>query len=208
MIRAHINDRWELFLPEHRAEFHASRPWWEAARLNDMAAYISNGTRLLDVGSEEGDLTALYASWGARVTFIDPSLAWINQTRHIFKANGFRDNGWFCGLAASATDFSKPMGKDPRFHTLEEDIRRVSIDDAFDIEWDAITMDVEGAELEVLQGAKRTLLETSPTVWVSIHGDVDVHAKTPSKVHELMRSLGYWDQFLAYDHEFHYRFWR
>lgn len=58
-----LNGRWPLVLPEHRA----SRPeWttgWEVERLASMHANLRPGDVVVDVGTEEGDISALVASW-------------------------------------------------------------------------------------------------------------------------------------------------
>lgn len=205
-----INGRWPIILPDHRADFHEERPWWEAARLADMYAHLhDSGQALVDVGSEEGDLTALYASWGVWVYFIDPSAPWVEQTHDTFEANNLEPYGSHSGFADHETRPGHVI-ETPRFGVLEVEssVDRVSIDDLELMRVDALSIDVEGSELRVLRGAERTLAEQSPIVWVSIHEPCDFDARTPSKVHEYMRTLGYKDQFLAYDHEWHVRFYK
>lgn len=207
-----INARWEIVLPDHRADFHEVRPWWEAARLADMYAHRDQVTRILDVGSEEGDLTALYASWGWSVDFVDPSQPWTIQTLETFDANNLTPGKFFTGFLSDDDNLERDVHRDPSFASLEEHthIRRMKLDTFTDLYGvpDAITMDVEGSELRVLQGAAQTLSENSPIVWMSIHETCDFDAVTPSSVHEFMRQFGYGDQFLAYDHEWHVRFWK
>lgn len=222
MRAARINGRWPLFLPQHRIEFHEGRPWWEAARLSDMYHALSdlitddpNGygrqPRLIDVGSEEGDLSALYASWGCEVSVIDPSRPWIQQTLDIFEANRLVSPMTFTGFAADHTDLELGWANDKGFARLEErpDIARIKLDDWLKfIDFpDAVTMDVEGAEDVVLAGATN-LLAQGCVWWISIHGDVDPHASMPSAIHETMRGYGYKDQWLGHQHEWFYRFYR
>ena len=226
MRATEINGRWPIILPDHRADFHEDRPWWEAARLADMydslkAAHIDRFAhlapdhstpppRVLDVGSEEGDLTALFATWGCEVAFIDPSRAWRDQTLDTLRANGVNAPISFTGLADNYNYIEGKPVDEPRFVTMDEKVARITLDtfcEWFDFRPDAVTMDVEGAELRVLQGSDMLLTE-DVVWWIAIHEDVDPHATTPSKIHAFMRERGFDDQFLAYDHEFHYRFWR
>jgi len=59
------------------------------------------------------------------------------------------------------------------------DIRRVAL----------FKIDVEGAELAVLQGAKRLLAEGAPTVFIDVHLHAD--SKLDAKVEQLLLSHGY-----------------
>lgn len=72
-----------------------------------------------------------------------------------------------------------------------------------------ITMDVEGAEFNVLGGAVETLKFFKPEVFISIHPDMlgyDYGASRES-VLRFMQNLGYTCEWIACDHEEHWRFW-
>lgn len=207
------NSRWPIKLPDHRARFHEERPWWEAARLADMYAWVNrHGTgAILDVGSEEGDFTALYAFWGLEVAWIDPSKAWFIQTMDIFTENDLPVGPSFIGFAASTDKLEGKVVEEARFAVLEEEdqIARIRLDTFADLTdfWpDYITMDVEGSELAVLAGAPN-LLTVGAVWWISVH-DCDPHAALPSQVHEVMRDYGYRDQWLGSLGEHYYRFWK
>lgn len=113
-----INGRWELLLPPHRAA-RLEWPTWERERLAAMHECISVaplqefvGDRfsplpeiprhvVYDIGAEEGDFPALWASWGADVVLVEPNpLVWSN-IRTVFHENGLegRVRGWFVGFA-------------------------------------------------------------------------------------------------------------
>lgn len=96
-------------------------------------------------------------------------------------------------------------------HANEDNVPEIRMDDF--VSWsgvvpDALTIDVEGAELLVLKGGLETLLKHHPIVWCSIHPDLmerDYHS-TPDQVHDLMKSLGYLGEHLWTDHEEHHFF--
>jgi hypothetical protein len=94
-------------------------------------------------------------------------------------------------------------------HAHSRDIKQLTLDDLVTrsgIIPNAITIDVEGAELKVLHGATDTLIEHRPLVWASLHEDLlerDYNA-TIEDVHTFMESLGYIPTYLGTDHEAHW----
>lgn len=86
MIDTEINGRWHLLLPEHRAA-RTEWPVWEIERLAAMHDCIRPGDLVYDVGAEEGDFPALWASWGADVVMIEPNPRVWPNIRAIFEAN-------------------------------------------------------------------------------------------------------------------------
>lgn len=85
---------------------------------------------------------------------------------------------------------------------------------------DALTIDVEGAELLVLKGSTWILREKRPLVWVSIHPTLIAHDYPESgvlgtgdpdyerqRVLDFMHLLGYRYIFIEANHEEHFVFW-
>lgn len=93
----------------------------------------------------------------------------------------------------------------------EHDCPAVSIDDY--VAWTgivpaALSIDVEGAELRVLQGAVATIHVHRPRVWVSIHGDlIPQFGAEAEDVHTYFEHLGYLARHLGTDHEQHWLFY-
>lgn len=231
--RTMINGRWPLLLPEHRAA-RPEWPWWEATRLAAMASVVGRGDVVWDVGAEEGDLPALWATWGAQVVLAEPNpRVWPNIAL-VWKANGLPDPlaCWvgFLGDAISNPDDALPrldpwplcaLGEvigDHGFCQLGErpDLPMITIDRLVDLGVPAptvLTLDVEGSELHVLRGAFSTLQHHRPHVFVSIHPEFMQHhygiAEGITEVRSLMHRAGYdtdRHQFLAIDHEHHWWF--
>lgn len=119
MKEALINRRWSLLLPDHRAErglVSEHQPdrlmWdiWENVRSADMYQRLRPGDLVFDVGTEEGDLSALYALWGCRLVLIEPNpLAW-PCIRATFEANGLtgRIAATWVGFAGEDTHAHPP----------------------------------------------------------------------------------------------------
>lgn len=73
---------------------------------------------------------------------------------------------------------------------------------------DAITIDIEGAELLALQGATDVLEQCRPLVWISIHPDLMERdfGYTDTELHIFMAEMGYHGKHIHTDHEEHWLF--
>lgn len=233
MIRTNINGRWQLRLPQHRAE-RREWPYWEATRLAHMHMLLGGGKETVyDIGAEEGDFPGLWAGWGNDTVLFEPNdRVWAN-IRAIFETNSLRRplacfeafagcqergelNVWVPkekeGWPPAAYG---PIIGDHGFCNLYErpEIASVTIDEVAGRLGirppTAITMDVEGAELQVLKGASSTLREWRPLVWVSIHPDFMAEMypdDTPGRLLNFMHEHGYDFEHLCTDHEEHWFF--
>ncbi len=190
-----VSDRWPLLLPRHRVR--DDWPTWEKERLAAMHDVIVPGDSLIDVGAEEGDFPALFATWGADVTLIEPNPYVWPSIRTIFEMNDLPVPEWHVALAgeseveAADDDTDSAPGADgwpacahwPLFpghgfrHLWEHGGKNTRVTTLDRIVWsgapkrvDVLTLDVEGGERFVLAGASRTLTELPvKAVFVSIH---------------------------------------
>jgi FkbM family methyltransferase len=163
------------------------------------------------------------------MVLIEPSPEfWVN-IRKTWVANGFREPKWcWSGFISDedALDGADLTGNWPVSADLEapecpgmayrylfgpHPIPKITIDTLVatsDIVPDAITIDIEGAELLALRGAEFTLRNDGPTVWVSVHPDLMERdfGHTPAQLHAFMADLGYSGELLEIDHEEHHLF--
>jgi len=230
-----ISGHWPVKVPPHRAGI----AWdvWEKERLEHMWAHIKQGDIIFDIGSEEGDLSACYALWGALVIPFEPDpYVWPNF-RFTWERNGFSPPpAYWVGFAANETILNPP-DIEPAFrlpardgwpgcaygplidnHGFRNETERfndtpkIRIDDFCSFKGiypDLITIDVEGAEVEVLKGARDVLLAYRPLVYVSIHPEFieDKYSYRRRAAFDLMFDLNYDTEFIIYDHESHWFFW-
>lgn len=225
-----VNGRWELILPKHRAD-RPEWPWWEATRLAAMRTVIGPGSVVYDVGAEEGDFPALWASWGASVVLAEPNPKVWPNIKLVWTANELPDPllAW-CGFLGAEPDgavnvaalqgrwplsASGPVIGDHGFCQLGErpDLPTTTLDVLVASGLTpptVVTMDVEGSEHLVLSGAVETIREHGPEVFVSIHPEFALHHYGLRDAVEWHRgffgSLGYEETFLAIDHEHHWWF--
>ena len=215
-----INDRWELTLPDFRVDFHAERPLWESSRLAAMYDQTMHGQTIIDCGAEHGDFTALYRQWvgdAGHVVPVEPQAIFWPCIQTTWEANGYREIPTsFFGFVDDAgqdgagqsnrglhdqawPDCGTEIIADPGFLHLVS--QHVHIPCAR-LDWlaahlpaapDHIVIDIEGAELLALQGA-RTLMQTSrPTFWVSVHPPPlwEWYGATPADIETFAYTLDY-----------------
>ena len=234
-----INDSWVMRLPSHRA-IQYMRPEgggkWELERLAAMHETISPSDVVYDIGAEQGDMTALLASWAhtGAVVAIEPN-PWVWPCiKAIFEENdltppaatfvgflGGQDKaptnpdgvrrGFFRGWPECATGIIDPAAGFAHLAQEQDVVPTITLDALVartGLAPDVVTMDVEGAEWFVLKGATRTLAQHRPTVFVSIHEAFlgEFFGQCPNDVHRLMAKAGYKGEHLATDHEEHWRY--
>lgn len=192
-----INNRWSLKLPEVRQK---ALPWsiWEKERLDAMYKSIRKGDFIVDVGTEFGDMSALYAMWaggGSQMILTEPSENYWPYIKEIFKENGLGSpKSSFVGFVGSKNNYSEedypeefPKASLGKF-TVEGDlgfgfrhlneqadiIPTITIDEIFEKEGlgifsTIVNIDIEGAEYQAMLGAEKTLMKYRPIFFISVH---------------------------------------
>ena len=209
-------------LPEHRKS--QWRMGWEVERIAALYKELSYHTvapTLLDIGSEEGDITALFGVWGYGVIIAEPSPKFWGSIKTTWESNNIkRPLGYFKGFVCNTTNSKiKPWHTlndseiipEPGFKNLWEDdpeIPRIKIDDILQTP-QVINIDVEGSEFEVLKGAEKTLRNSRPVVFASVHPEFMFHnhQQYSTEMFSYMSGLKYKYELLAIDHEYHFKFY-
>lgn len=233
MIPTTINGKWDLLLPEHRAnrpEWDIKNGGWEVERLDALHDAIKPGMTIVEVGAEEGDITALLGQWVGKegtVFMFEPNPKVIPNIKAIWEANKVPANFYMSQcFAADTTNVVVKWGEgfinhwpecangeiigDHGFMNLSErdDIPRVMLDQ-LPYQPDIINIDCEGSELRVLKGAENQL-KRGTTVFVSVHDAfmAQMYDEYAADLFKYMKDLGYKYELLAYDHELHVRFYK
>lgn len=222
-IETRICDRWTLKLPEHRA-LRPGWPWWERDALHALWCAIRPGDVVWDIGAEEGDLSALYASWGARVVLVESTARawpWIRAT---FEANGLTHFGAVSGLIGKQHNgniagniegywpaaVDEEFVPEPGFTMLNEagETPITTLDALGHWRPDIVVMDIEGAEYQALLGAEKILRVDRPIFAISVHPEFmrEQYGDTPDDLLVLMEKADYEARYLSFDHEQHWMF--
>lgn len=219
-----INGRWDLEVPyPDRIDW----SMWERHRLAAFREACFPGAVVIDVGATEGLFGALAASWKCLTILVEPSeeawpaIRWTYEHNHLPHPRAM-----FQGFATDHTDrwaYVQLLGWPDcsegemgtiAFRNVKErahDTPQIRLDDLVacaNVKPDVITIDVEGAELAVLAGARETLRTLSPVVFCSIHDEMMRRdwGYPSARLHRFMKRVGYRGEFLDVDHEEHWRF--
>lgn len=230
-VEVRVNGRWPLLMPPHRAErpeWHTP-PYWEGRRLTAMRDELERYDRpvVWDIGAEEGDMPALYATWGAGVVLVEPNPKVWPCIRYHWTVNQLDPPlGCYVGMVGSAPNERAAHGEwmiwpdcaqgdmNPAhgFHHLREhaEVDPVTTLDVMLASFpapDVITVDIEGGEGLMLQGARTMLEDVRPVWFLSVHSFElrELYGHNPSEhVHEVMEAHGYTGEFVEDRHEAHW----
>ena len=166
---------------------------YEPQRTRSMAEHLVKGDVLLDIGASDGWLSAIYAQivGAENLCIFEPSLVAWPTIKAIWDVNNLATpRQTFCGLVGERTmppvePAHRAGWPEPAYSlNLWEVMHFFSIKDRFDYtpmisidDWvmqtgvipRGISIDVEGAEVLVLRGAKNTIQNFKPLIWVSAH---------------------------------------
>jgi len=228
MIKTILNGEFEIILPKHRAdrpEWH-SESGWEKLRLKSMHERIGKGDVVYYVGSEQGEFPALCQMWGAEVVLFEPNpkvwshlpLTWTSNNLKLPLAciPGFASNKinnlarvYFNEWPPEVNNEIKAAHGFKELYLEGDTYGQITIDSCVynhKIKLPtAISLDVEGSEWKVLEGANRTLREHKPKIWLSGHPEFMLQQWNESlyNLRQWIKGLGYQETLLDYQHEVH-----
>lgn len=227
-----VNSKWAVRFPEHIASL-SNTIWkfWEKERMTTMYAVVRPTDTILDIGTSNGDMSAVFATWlglNGRIILVEPSADFWPLIKVIFEANNLTPFKCFDVLIGNETTDNWGRHQAQRtslypdsanaalkletgfMHVNEhpKEIPVVKVDDLGVGNVDVITMDIEGTEYEALQGAEQTIRNCRPVLFVSVHAESmwREHHHTIDDLNAMMQSWGYIPTYLAYDHEQHWMY--
>lgn len=204
---------------------------WEHERFESMRTNLHQGDVFYEVGAECGWCSLIPAIYvgGENMVLVEPSKAQWPNIRHTWQHNdqlqplacynGFistdtTDHQWTLDHRQWPLASNGPLSTHIAFKHLFNDYDETpsitfdSLVNHVGRPPDAINIDVEGAEVAVLESCAETLRTHHPKVWVSIHPDLMAkwYDTKPDDVHRIMSGHGYHGVRLAVDHEEHWFF--
>lgn len=213
--------------------------YWEKERIESMEKNLTKDDVMLYIGAEHGWMPALYAKYmldPSKVVLFEPAPDYWPNIKAIWKANGLADPmDCYAGLASNKTKEADepnfetgnaedgwPLCSNSEYlmkklsyryiHEHSNNTPQITIDDYVNkagISPTSLSMDVEGGEILIIEGAEQTLRNNKMLCWISVHPDMMErnYSKTGDDFHKLMQSFGYKKKLLAIDHEEHWLYW-
>ena len=228
MIKTILNGEFEMVLPKHRAdrpEWHQPHGW-EKIRLKSMHERIGKGDVVYYVGSEQGEFPALCQMWGAEVVLFEPNpkvwshlpLTWTSNNLELPMAciPGFASNKinnlarvYFNQWPPEVNNEIKAAHGFKELYLEGDTYGQITIDSCVYNHKikppTVISLDVEGSEWRVLEGAEKALREHKPKIWLSGHPEFMLQQWNESlyNLRQWIKGLGYQETLLDYQHEVH-----
>ena len=229
MIKTILNGEFEIVLPKHRAdrpEWHSEKGW-EKLRLKSMNEHIGKGDVVYYVGAEEGEFPALCQMWGAEVVLFEPNpkvwshfpITWSSNNLELpmaciasFASNKINNLAkiYYKKFPPEAEIDYVDIAHGFKELYLEGDLYgQITIDSCV---YDhgikpptAISLDVEGSEWRVLEGAEKVLKQYKPKIWLSGHPEFMLQQWNEFlyDLRQWIKKLGYKEILLDYQHEVH-----
>ncbi len=188
-----------------RWSYAAYKNAFEAGQLRALRRFIAPDTTVIDVGANVGFYTTRFAGWvrgAGRVIAIEPDRDNFVQLRHNVERSGGAAAAEL--IEAAAAESSGPLHllrnpAHPGDHRIAEhgiEVQGCCIDDLMAHRaWPAVSLvkiDVQGAELRVLRGARETLSRFRPALFVEIDDlSLSRSGATAEQLLEELSALGY-----------------
>lgn len=158
---------------------------------------------LLDVGAHKGLFSIVHLALNTRhrAMLLEPSRPLANEAASLMRLNGAGDRGEVLVAGAGADNGTRRIVTDalgfarPAAGAAGDEVPFVTIDRLCEERGVApaiVKIDVEGAEADVLRGARKTLQAHRPVICLELHFDeMERRGESPGALLEEMASMGY-----------------
>lgn len=150
--------------------------------------------RVIDIGARYGSYTLPALAAGAHVTAVDPHAQILGLLRSAAELNGFGDRlNTICAALLDDQPYPEQLIAEIGERWPAGHVEFTTLD-GFAWKPDWIKVDVEGVELQVLQGGLETLKRYHPRLLIEDHTRVYEWCREnriADQVHDLLRGLGY-----------------
>lgn len=199
---------------------------WEIQYVRELISTLKEGMTVYDIGAENGELSVLAGKivGGGNVHLFEPNKDYYPNIKAIWGANSLPHpancfNGYVYEKSSESVTYGNldALGSGSIFHgclhpnNIDSPMQTVSIDDyckTFSPP-NVIMMDIEGAELSVVRGAKEVMAKYAPIFFISIHKPFFLDHRSGGTKEDLME-LFYDNKYkaihLSTDHEEHWKF--
>lgn len=220
----------DAYILKFRAMKHDFKSGWETAYLKELHKYFAPNKVVFDIGAEQGEFSVFAAKnvgWANLHLFEASPFYWPNIKR-IWEENELNSPYTFHGFIASENkihklNLNKGWPKAAHLNIFTEtnqitthqsdykDLPRITIDTyclTRDVIPDIIMMDIEGGEVDAIEGAENILTRHSPVVFISVHSDetLNMYGRKKEELFDMMRNFGYNATHINTDHEEHWKF--
>lgn len=199
---------------------------WEKEYISDLIKTLKKGMTVYDIGAENGELTALVGKLvgGENVHIFEPNKDYFPNIIANFEMNELHEaascfNGYVDEISSQEWFYDRFYNLDNGeiFHGCEHHNPKARPNQVVSIdEWctvfvnpDVLLIDIEGAELSVVKGAKELIKNHSPIFYISIHKlefILDRSNGTKEELIQIFLDNGYNAIHLSTDHEEHWKF--
>jgi len=199
---------------------------WEKEYIAELIGTLKKGMVVYDIGAENGELSVLAGNivGGENVHIFEPNKDYFPNIKAIWEANNLKHpfncfNGYVSDKTSDYIEFTVFDRIEGEIFTgclhpnnIDTPMQTVSIDSIFYKTFtypDVVMMDIEGAELSAVMGAKFVIENYHPTFFISIHKPEFIMHRSNGTKEELINIFidnGYKAIYLATDHEEHWKF--
>ncbi len=198
---------------------------WEIEYVSELIATLKKGMVVYDIGAENGETSVLAAKivGGDNVHIFEPNIDYFPNIKSIWGVNNLKEpagcfNGYVDEKSSEYRLFQKlkDLGKGDIFYGCSHanpsvmPMQKISLDDYCKLFTppDIIMMDIEGAELSAVRGAKELIKNHSPIFFISIHPQYIQERSNGTKedLIKIFTDNGYSAIHLSTDHEEHWKF--